>query len=132
MISSDTQTPPTDEAPKGKQRLSAGMKAALVGIAIVASVQAGIAGVHEHRPAFFDEERFQLWASNLADHGFYGDLATQHSAVSEFRTVGYSAYVPPGYPFFLIALRALGGSGTAPIRTAQAILVALTVLAAGY
>ncbi|MGZ4240599.1 MAG: hypothetical protein ACXVQ7_03185, partial [Actinomycetota bacterium] len=104
----------------------------MVAIAIVGSVQAGIADVRGQRPPFFDEQRFELWATNLSDHGYYGDLPSQFPAIAEFRSVGYSAYVPPGYPFFLIALRGLGGSGSAPIRRGQSILVGLTILAAGY
>jgi 4-amino-4-deoxy-L-arabinose transferase-like glycosyltransferase len=126
-----TESTPVVEPPSERSRIPSRLGIALGAIALVATVQAAIAGVNHTRGPFFDERRFQLWATNLSDRGFYGDLPSQQPAVAELRTVGYSAYVPPGYPFVLIALRAFG-SGTAPIRAAQAILVGITVLAAGY
>lgn len=124
--------PSADASPHPPRRPSLAVAVVLIAIALLAIVQAAVSGVHEHRPRLFDERRFELWATNLKDHGFYGDLPTQWTATEEMRTVGYSAYVPPGYPFFLIALRSMGGSSSAPIRTAQAILVGLAVFAAGY
>ncbi|MCA1834600.1 MAG: glycosyltransferase family 39 protein [Actinobacteria bacterium] len=83
------------------------------------------------RPPFFDEQRYKLWASNALDHGFYGDTVDQFPAKEEFRSVPYSAYVPPGYVFFLIALEAPFGRGNVPVRVSQALLVGTSVVAAG-
>jgi 4-amino-4-deoxy-L-arabinose transferase-like glycosyltransferase len=78
------------------------------------------------RPLLFDERRFRLYATNLADRGFFGDEAGKWPATVELRSVGYEAQLPPGYVFFLAFFRkAFGSYGL--VRWAQALLAGATV-----
>ena len=122
-------TPPTAQVADGKKPLTVRFAIVLVALAAIASVQAALTGPTDPRARFFDERRFEVWANNLYSKGFYGDTADSPLAREELRSVPYSAYVPPGYPFFLIALKEAHAGGPAPLRAAQAVLVGLTVLA---
>ena len=95
----------------------------MLAIAAIATVQARTPG--------FDERRYELWATNLYRLGFYGDTATSKLAKEELRSVPYSAYVPPGYPFMLVTLKELHADDAATRRGVQAALVGLIVLTAG-
>ncbi len=102
--------------------------AIVVVLGFVGVVQSLLVQPPEARDPLYDELRFELWTSNLVDRGFYGDTPDQFPAREEMRAVGYRAYVPPGYVFFLAALRKPFGSGPAPLRVAQALLVGIAIV----
>jgi len=104
----------------GRNR-STWMLVAILALGVVATVQALLVEPRMHRPIFYDEQRFGVYADNLRLHGFFGDEAGKFPATVEMRSVGYSAGVAPGYPFFLAGTRAVFGTGTRPIRIVQAI-----------
>ena len=103
----------------------------MLAIAAIATVQAALTGAPAARTPGFDERRYELWATNLYRLGFYGDTATSKLAKEELRSVPYSAYVPPGYPFMLVTLKELHADDAATRRGVQAALVGLIVLTAG-
>ena len=103
----------------------------MLAIAAIAIVQAALTGAPAARTPGFDERRYELWATNLYRLGFYGDTATSKLAKEELRSVPYSAYVPPGYPFMLVTLKELHADDAATRRGVQAALVGLIVLTAG-
>ena len=103
----------------------------MLAIAAIATVQAALTGAPAARTPGFDERRYELWATNLYRLGFYGDTATSKLAKEELRSVPYTAYVPPGYPFMLVTLKELHADDAATRRGVQAALVGLIVLTAG-
>jgi 4-amino-4-deoxy-L-arabinose transferase-like glycosyltransferase len=118
------------DASRGRPKVHIAFLAAIALISVCAVTQSWLVKPQVHRDPFFDETRFKLYATNLLDRGFFGDEAGKWPATVELRSVGYSAYLPPGYPFFLAALRGTFWGGNGPIRAAQAILVGITVAAA--
>lgn len=117
---------PSPSRPRSSRRLWL----AVAALAALAAAQALAVEVREEREPFFDELRYRLYATNLLERGFYGDEPGKWPATAELRSVGYVAYVPPGYPFFLAGLRWAFGEGDTPIRVTQALLVGATVAAA--
>jgi hypothetical protein len=111
--------------------MTRGVAAGLLALAAIATTQAALTGTVRPRPQKFDEERYELWATNLYAHGFYGESADTHLAKIELRSVSYQAYVPPGYPFVLVTLKELHADRPAVRRGVQAALVGLTILAVG-
>ncbi|TML79641.1 MAG: hypothetical protein E6G04_05320 [Actinobacteria bacterium] len=114
-----------------RSRPSKKVIAGMLAIAAIATVQAALTGAPAARTPGFDERRYELWATNLYRLGFYGDTATSKLAKEELRSVPYSAYVPPGYPFMLVTLKELHADDAATRRGVQAALVGLIVLTAG-
>jgi 4-amino-4-deoxy-L-arabinose transferase-like glycosyltransferase len=107
------------------------MLAFLLFLSILAAVQAALTGAPFQRGQGFDERRYELWANNLYANGYYGESATTALAREELRSVPLSAYVPPGYPFMLVALKELHADTPAVRRGVQAAFVGLTVLFIG-
>lgn len=114
-----------------RPRTSRAVWIAIALLSLLGVVQSLLAKPPEHRSLLFDERRFRVYATNLADRGFFGDEAGKFPATQELRTIGYSAYLPPGYPFFLAAFRRLFG-GYRLVHVAQALLVGATVALASF
>ena len=108
-------------------RTSRPVRAVIAIVGLLAVVQALASRPPTPQPTLFDERRFALYATNLADRGFYGDEAGKWPATVELRAVGYSAHVPPGYPFFLAAFWKIAGSFRA-VEFVQALLVGATTV----
>ncbi len=100
-------------------------------IAAIATVQAALAGAPTPRAPGFDERRYEVWATNLYAHGFYGDLATSALAQEEMRSVPYTTYLPPGYPFYLVTLKSIHADNPTTRRALQAAMVGLSVFLIG-
>ena len=107
-------------------RTSRAVRIAIAVLGLLGVVQGLVSRPPAAQPRLFDERRFLLYANNLADRGFYGDEAGKWPATAELRSIGYSAYVAPGYPFFLATFkRVIGGYGL--VRAAQALLAGATI-----
>jgi len=129
--------PPSEPAPvppleqPAVRRTSRRVIAGMLVIAAIATVQAALTGAPTTRGVGFDERRYEVWASNLYAHGFYGDLATSALAKEEMRSVPYTTYLPPGYPFYLVALKSIHQDNATTRRGLQAAMVGLTVFLIG-
>lgn len=130
MLSADAAGPGADVPERPRRSRGGVVVIALLGLAGVA--QSLLAQPATYREPFFDERRYELYATNLIERGFYGDEAGKWPATAEFRSVDYLAYVPPGYVFFFAGLRAVFGDGDASWRVAQAILAGIAIFAAGF
>ena len=115
----------------GARRTSKRVIAGMLVIAAIATVQAALTGAPTPRAYGFDERRYEQWAGNLYRLGFYGDTATSRLAREELRSVPYSAYLPPGYPFYLVALKSIHQDNATTRRGLQAFMVGLTVFLIG-
>jgi 4-amino-4-deoxy-L-arabinose transferase-like glycosyltransferase len=100
-------------------------------LSILGVVQSMLARPPVAQRTLFDERRFRLYATNLADRGFFGDEAGKWPATVELRSVPYKAYLPPGYPFFLAAFRTIVG-GFRLVHFAQALIVGATIALASW
>jgi hypothetical protein len=112
-------------------RMTRGVAVGLLILVAIGTTQAALTGTARPRPATFDEQRYELWATNLYAHGFYGESAFTNLAKTELRSVPYSAYVPPGYPFVLVTLKELHVDRPGVRRGIQAALVGLVILTVG-
>ncbi|HLW16182.1 MAG TPA: glycosyltransferase family 39 protein, partial [Actinomycetota bacterium] len=113
------------------RRTSRRVIAGMILIAVIATVQAALTGAPTPRGLGFDERRYEQWAGNLYHLGFYGDTATSSLAREELRSVPYTTYLPPGYPFYLVALKSIHQDNATTRRGLQAAMVGLTVFLIG-
>lgn len=101
---------------------------AILALGCVGVIQALLVEPRQERPPFYDELRFRVYATNLADRGFFGDEAGKFPATVELRSVGLKAGIAPGYPFFLAALRSAGAPSHAAVRVTQSVIAGATVV----
>lgn len=119
-----------DERP-ARPRMPRRVLAGLLILVAIGTTQAALTGTPVPRKPTFDEKRYELWATNLYAHGYFGESATTSLARAELRTVPLKAYEPPGYIFILVALKHLHADRPGIRRGVQAALVGLIILIAG-
>jgi 4-amino-4-deoxy-L-arabinose transferase-like glycosyltransferase len=115
----------SSEEPRGP-RTKRAIWIAIGFLSLLGVIQSLLAKPPVHRLILFDERRFKLYATNLADRGFFGDEAGKWPATVELRSIGYQAQLPPGYVFFLATFRRLFGSYRL-VPFVQALLAGATV-----
>jgi hypothetical protein len=120
-----------EKEPPPHRHLSRSVAAGLLVIVVVATVQAALAGSPTPRRLGFDERRYELWSNNLYSNGFFGDKANSPLAKEELRSVPFRAYLAPGYPFVLVALKEIHADNSVVRRGLQAAMVGLVVLLVG-